>query len=252
MIRAAVIGISGRMGRAIVRAAAETSGEVTITAAVASPTSASLGADIGELAGVGRAGVAVTSDLAVALAEADVAIDFSNATSTAGNLAACVLARKPLLIGTTGYDPTVAAGFEAAAKQIPLLVASNTSVGVTLLAELARLAAEAMPSAFDVQIVEAHHRLKKDSPSGTALTLGKAVEAGRPGADVGYAVVRAGDIVGEHTVLFAGPGERLTLSHSATDRGIFARGAVRGAAWLTGRSPGRYAMRDVVLSKSVT
>jgi 4-hydroxy-tetrahydrodipicolinate reductase len=240
------------MGRAIVRAAAETSGEVNITAAVASRTSPSLGADIGELAGVGRAGVAVTSDLAVALAGADVAIDFSNASATGENLAACLKARKPVLIGTTGYEAAVTAQFAAAAKHIPLLVASNTSVGVTLLAELARLAAEAMPSTFDVQILEAHHRMKKDAPSGTALTLGQAVETVRPGADVGYAVVRAGDIVGEHTVLFAGPGERLTLSHSATDRGIFARGAVRAAAWLASRPPGRYAMRDVVLSKSDT
>lgn len=240
------------MGRAIVRAAAETNGEFAIAAAVASATSSTLGADVGELAGLGHSGVAVTADLTAALAHVDVAIDFSNANATAGNLAACVQARKPLLIGTTGYEATVASQFDAAAKQIPLLIASNTSVGVTLLAELVTIAAQAMPGVFDVQIVEAHHRMKQDAPSGTALTLGKAVEAGRPGADVGFAVVRAGDIVGEHTVLFAGPGERLTLSHSATDRGIFARGAVRGAAWLAGRSPGRYAMRDVVLLKSAT
>jgi 4-hydroxy-tetrahydrodipicolinate reductase len=267
VIRAAVIGVSGRMGRALVRAAWETSG-LSVAAAVASPTSSALGKDAGELAGITSIGVLVTSDLPAALSQADVAIDFSNAHATQSNLAACRSARKPLLVGTTGFSPDLTAAFEAAAKEIPLLVAPNTSLGVTLLIELVREAARALPKSFDVEIVEAHHRMKRDAPSGTALALGKAAAEGRnqpfdglpetvrkDGAarrdgEIGFAVVRAGDIVGEHAVLFAGIGESLTLSHRATDRAIFARGALQAAAWLASRPAGRYFMRDLVAYKS--
>jgi len=273
MTRAAIIGVSGRMGLALVRAAAE-SKDISITAAVASPDSSALGADAGELAAVGRLGVTVTSDLAAALAQADVAIDFSNASATQSNLAACLQARKPLLIGTTGFTP--GAEFEAAAREIPLLVAPNTSLGVTVLIELVRQAAAALPSSFDIEIIEAHHRMKKDAPSGTAIALGQAAAEGRgqtlhgiggalqvsqgdavrqgnaprQGSEIGFAVVRGGDIVGAHDVLFAGLGESLTLSHRATDRAIFARGALRAAVWLQSRAPGRYFMRDLFTSKS--
>ena len=285
MTRAAIIGVSGRMGLALVRAAAE-SKDISITAAVASPDSSALGADAGELAAVGRLGVTVTSDLAAALAQADVAIDFSNASATQSNLAACLQARKPLLIGTTGFTP--GAEFEAAAREIPLLVAPNTSLGVTVLIELVRQAAAALPSSFDIEIIEAHHRMKKDAPSGTAIALGQAAAEGRgqtlhgiggalqvsqgdaprqgevarqgnavrqgnarrQGSEIGFAVVRGGDIVGAHDVLFAGLGESLTLSHRATDRAIFARGALRAAVWLQSRAPGKYFMRDLFTSKS--
>jgi len=285
MTRAAIIGVSGRMGLALVRAAAE-SKDISITAAVASPDSSALGADAGELAAVGRLGVTVTSDLAAALAQADVAIDFSNASATQSNLAACLQARKPLLIGTTGFTP--GAEFEAAAREIPLLVAPNTSLGVTVLIELVRQAAAALPPSFDIEIIEAHHRKKQDAPSGTALALGQAAAEGRgqtlhgiggalqvsqgdaprqgevarqgnavrqgnaprQGSEIGFAVVRGGDIVGAHDVLFAGLGESLTLSHRATDRAIFARGALRAAVWLQSRAPGKYFMRDLFTSKS--
>jgi 4-hydroxy-tetrahydrodipicolinate reductase len=261
MTRAAIIGITGRMGRALVRAASE-SKELSITAAVASPESAALGKDAGELAAVGHLGVTVTSDLAAALAQADVVIDFSNAAATGANLAACRQARKPLLIGTTGFSP--GPEFEAAAAEIPLLIAPNTSLGVTVLIELVRQAAAALPASFDIEIVEAHHRKKQDAPSGTALALGKAAAEGldlpadavrqdgkaRQGNEIGFAVVRGGDIVGEHDVLFAGIGESLTLSHRATDRAIFARGALRAAVWLQSRAPGRYFMRDLFTHKS--
>jgi len=285
MTRAAIIGVSGRMGLALVRAAAE-SKDISITAAVASPDSAALGKDAGELAAVGRLGVTVTSDLAAALAQADVAIDFSNASATQSNLAACLQARKPLLIGTTGFTP--GAEFEAAAREIPLLVAPNTSLGVTVLIELVRQAAAALPLSFDIEIIEAHHRMKKDAPSGTAIALGQAAAEGRgqtlhgiggalqvsqgdaprqgevarqgnavrqgnaprQGSEIGFAVVRGGDIVGAHDVLFAGLGESLTLSHRATDRAIFARGALRAAVWLQSRAPGQYFMRDLFTSKS--
>jgi 4-hydroxy-tetrahydrodipicolinate reductase len=249
------------MGRALVRAASE-SQENSITAAVASPKSPTLGKDAGELAGVGKLGVAITSDLAAALAQADVAIDFSNGAATQTNLAACRKARKPLLVGTTGYP--VDTDFDAAAKDIPILVAPNTSLGVTLLIELVRQAAAALPPEFDIEIIEAHHRMKQDAPSGTALALGKAAAEGRrrpldpvrregaprKGGEIGFAVVRGGDIVGEHSVLFAGIGESLTLSHRASDRALFARGALRAAAWLESRAPGRYFMRDLFTHKS--
>ena len=271
-IRVAVIGVTGRMGCALVRAAAATD-DMRVTSAVASASNAALCRDAGELAGVGNIGVAVTDDLSSALAQADVVVDFSNSRATAANLAACRKARKPLLIGATGYPAELVREFDSAAREIPLLVAPNTSVAVTLLIELVQKAAQALPATFDIEIIEAHHRTKLDAPSGTALALGNAAAAGRRGSgqtlarnevessrmgvceprragEIGFAVVRGGDIVGEHTVLFAGDGERLTLSHSATDRAIFARGALQGARWLHGQRPGRYSMRDILSYKS--
>lgn len=264
--RAAIIGVTGRMGLALVRAASDTPG-ISIVAAVASAQSSALGKDAGELAGVGLIGVQVSADLATALSQVDIAIDFSNAQATQSNLAACRAARKPLLIGTTGFASDLTAQFAEAAKDIPLLVAPNTSLGVTLLIELVRQAARALPTQFDIEIIEAHHRMKRDAPSGTALALGKAAAEGRgrslgteeavrrPGTarqdgEIGFAVIRGGDIVGEHSVLFAGMGEGLTLSHRATDRAIFARGALQAAAWLESRPAGQYFMRDLVTHKS--
>jgi 4-hydroxy-tetrahydrodipicolinate reductase len=264
-VRAVIIGVSGRMGQALVRAAGELSA-VRITAAVASTASASLGRDVGALAGMEPFGVAVTSDLPAALAVADVAIDFSQPHATRANIAACRAARKPLLIGTTGFEAQVTQPqLAAAAGEIPLLVAPNTSLGVAVLVELVRRAARALPAEFDIEIIEAHHRTKRDAPSGTALALARAAAEGRgevaegalPGASsgragprpegaIGFAVVRGGDIVGEHTVLFAGPGEEVRLSHRAGDRAIFARGALRAALWLRAQPPGRYDMSDIV------
>ena len=258
-VRAALIGVTGRMGEALLRAAPAVP-RLRVTAAVASPRSLSLGRDAGEVAGVGCLHVPIISDLPRALAEADVAIDFSSATATHANLAACRAARKPLLIGTTGFAAELDGAFAAAARDIPLLVAANTSLGVTLLLELVRIAARALPPAFDIHILDTHHRSKQDAPSGTALALGAAAREARQAAsdgahrkgDVGFASVRAGDIVGEHTVLFAGPGEALSLTHRATDRGIFARGALAAALWLQSRPPGRYTMRDLLAQKTVT
>ena len=276
-----IIGAAGRMGRALIRAATEIPGELRVCGAVASTTSTSLGKDAGELAGIGRLDVRVTDDLAAALARAEIVIDFSQPHTTRSNLMVCRAARKPLLIGTTGYPAELTSVFDEAAKEIPLLVAPNTSIGVTLLLELTRMAAKALPADFDVEIVEAHHRMKKDAPSGTALALGKAAaegrsDAGRAGSasattsthapetvstdrsgerrsgDIGYAVIRGGDIVGDHTVLFAGTGEQITLGHRATDRAIFARGAVRAALWLAAQPAGRYIMRDFLGLKTST
>ncbi len=251
------------MGRALIRAVAEIPNELRLCGAVVSTTSSSLGQDAGELAGVGRLDVRVTDDLAAALARAEIVIDFSQPHATRSNLMVCRAARKPLLIGTTGFPTELAAVFDAAAKEIPLLVAPNTSVGVPLLLELARIAAKALPPDFDIEIVEAHHRMKKDAPSGTALALGTAAGEGRGevgvraagerrSGDIGYAVIRGGDIVGDHTVLFAGTGEQVTLGHRATDRAIFARGAVRAALWLAAQPVGHYFMRDFLGLKTST
>ena len=275
-VRAALIGATGRMGHAVVRAAPAFP-RLRITAAVASATSASLGLDAGELAGVGSLGVAIGSDLPRALSEADVAIDFSASAATRANLLACRASRKPLLLCTTGFAAALEEDFSAAARDIALLVAANTSLAVTVLVELVRSAARSLPGSFDIDILDAHHRTKRDAPSGTALTLaaaarearperrgtttvsaastvpaGTASRGARPEGEIGFAAVRAGDIVGEHTVLFSGPGEQLSLTHRATDRAIFARGALAAALWLQQRPPGRYFMSDVVGVKTTT
>jgi len=265
MVRAVLIGGAGRMGQALVRACIARS-DIHITGAIGASGSAAIGRDLGELTGIAPLGIAVTDDLAAALPECDVALDFSHAGATAGSLAACVAAGKPLLIGTTGLTSAVRHDLERAARHIALLVAPNTSLGVTVLLELVRHAARVLPRQFDVEILESHHRNKKDAPSGTALALGHVVaetreqsleevgvrgragpEAPRAEGEIGFAVLRGGDVVGEHTVIFAGTGEQLTLTHRATDRAIFARGALDAAVWLARRPPGRYAMRDILL-----
>jgi len=272
IVNVVIIGAGGRMGCAVVRAIAELPERLRVSGAVAATTSKALGRDCGELAGIGNIDVPVTDDLAAALARGDVVIDFSQPHATQSILAVCRAARKPLLIGTTGYDPGLASVFDEAAREIPLLVAPNTSVGVTLLIELTRLAARALPAGFDIEIIEAHHRMKRDAPSGTALALGRAAAQGR-GLDearvlraasttarngerhddeIGFCVVRGGDIVGEHTVLFAGAGEQVSLGHRASDRAIFARGAARAALWLAAQAPGRYFMRDFIGLKTET
>lgn len=265
--RTVIVGVTGRMGQALVRTAAEFA-DLAVTGAVASPHSAALGRDAGEPAGL-RLGVAVTADLTAALPGSDVVIEFSRPQATGATLAACRAAGKPLLIGTTGFtaQPTEAE-LEAASRDIALLVAPNTSLGVTLLAELVRTAARALPPQFDIEILESHHRMKRDAPSGTALALARSAAEGRglPPAEatasagsartgprregeIGFAVLRGGDVVGEHEVRFAGPGERLALSHEATDRAIFARGALRAALWLARQPAGRYTMRDILFKK---
>jgi 4-hydroxy-tetrahydrodipicolinate reductase len=267
--RAVVIGVTGRMGTALLRAAPGFP-QLIVTGAIASAASLALGRDAGEVAGIGRANLTVTSDLPRALAQADVAIDFSHAAAVAENLAACRAARKPLLLGTTGYDEALEGELHSAAGDIPLLVAANTSLGAALLTELVRVAARSLPVSFDIDVLDLHHRLKQDAPSGTALALGAAAAAARgtalppPGArsagrsgprgegEIGFAAVRAGDLVGEHTVLFTGVGEELSLTHRARDRAVFARGALAAALWLASQPPGRYGMRDFLGLKTGT
>ena len=265
MINLAIIGASGRMGCALIRAASDWP-TLRLVSAVVSATSPALGRDAGELAGTGALGVLATSDLSAALTDADVAVDFSKGQATQAIVTACERARVALLVGTTGH-PELESAFAAASNMIPLLVAPNTSVGSALLLELVREAARMLPAQFDIEVIEAHHRGKRDAPSGTALALARAAaEAGgrnfdpsgalpsdtapRRFGEIAIASIRAGDIVGEHTVLFAGSGERLSLTHAATDRAIFAHGALRAAAWLASKPPGRYFMRDVIRLES--
>jgi 4-hydroxy-tetrahydrodipicolinate reductase len=271
LARIVVIGVAGRMGQALLRAAPGFP-QLLITGAVASTASLALGRDAGQVAGLPPTNLTVTSDLRQALAAADVAIDFSHAVATGANVAACRAARKPLLIGTTGLDPTLEPAIAAAAGEIALLVAPNTSIAVALLTELVRQSAHALPASFDIDVLELHHRMKRDAPSGTALTLARAAAGarglplppgvtpppvgaagpeGRPEGQVGITSVRAGDLVGDHTVLFSGPGEQLALSHRATDRAIFARGALTAALWLMSQPAGRYSMRDFIGYKTL-
>ncbi len=262
MTRAVLIGATGRMGTAIVRAAA--GGGIEIVAAIASGGSKSAGLDVGEVAGAKGLGVRVVTELPADLGKAEVAIDFSRPDLSLRALEACRAARVPIVIGTTGHESGFDARVEDASREIPVLVAPNTSIGVTVALELVRIAARVLPSEFDIEITEAHHKHKLDAPSGTALALAGAAASGRgvdprkhvrPGragnearspGEIGIASIRAGDVVGTHTVLFAGSGERLTVGHEATDRSIFARGAVRAASWLAAQGPGRYAMVDVL------
>jgi 4-hydroxy-tetrahydrodipicolinate reductase len=262
MTKAALIGASGRMGAAIVRAAEGASLE--IVTAVASAGSKSLGCDIGELAGIRALGVKVVGELPPDLGGARVAIDFSRPELSLRALNVCRVARIPVVIGTTGHGAEFEARVAAAARDVAVLVAPNTSLAVTVALELVRIAAQALPRDFDIEIIEAHHKHKVDAPSGTALALadsaarargldpnadtltGRSGQAVRREGEIGIASIRAGDIVGTHTVLFAGTGERLTVGHEATDRSVFAAGAVRAAGWLAAQKPGRYTMANVL------
>ncbi|HYB32317.1 MAG TPA: 4-hydroxy-tetrahydrodipicolinate reductase [Steroidobacteraceae bacterium] len=265
--RAVLIGVTGRMGCALLRAAPGFP-RLIVIGAIASPASLALGRDAGQVAGMGTVNLTVTSDLPRALAQADVALDFSSASAAAENLAACRAAGKPLLLGTTGFGDALERELAAAARDIPLLVAANTSLGAALLTGLVRAAARALPASFDIDVLDLHHRLKQDAPSGTALALaaaaaeerGLAPPAGgnptRPGprgeGEIGFAALRAGDLVGEHTVFFTGAGEELILTHRARDRAVFARGALAAALWLASQPPGRYGMREFLGLKTGT
>jgi 4-hydroxy-tetrahydrodipicolinate reductase len=226
-----------------------------------------IGRDAGVLAGTAATGVMVTSDLPAASGALDVVIDFSRADAVPDSVATCVAAGVPMLIGTTGLSVETQSLIDAAAQRIPILVSANTSLALNVLLELVRRAAQALPGNFDIEIFEAHHRHKVDAPSGTALVLAEAAASGRgvrlprpvsltgaqagaraPGG-IGFSVVRGGDVVGEHEVRFLGVGEQLRLGHIATDRSIFAHGALAAALWLVGRPRGRYGMADFLFKE---
>lgn len=250
-MRAVLVGVAGRMGRSLVCAAADFPG-LRISGAIAAAGSSALGQDAGTLAGSAALGVQVSADLARALADADVVIDFSRPEALPATLAACRARRRALLIGTTGWPAALEDALVAAACDIPLLVAANTSLAVAVLAELTRRAAELLPPQFEVSIVERHHAGKRDAPSGTARLLAAAAESGRAGEPVPVQSLREGEVIGEHDVLFSGPGETLVLAHRALERSLFARGALAAALWLASRPPGRYAMRDLLDGKTGT
>ncbi len=246
MIRLVLIGVTGRMGAALVRLLPQFP-ELQLQGAIAGPRSPHLGRDCGELAGLAPIGVPVQSDLAGVLRGAGLAISFSSAQAAPAQALACAAAGVPLLMGTTGLTAEARAALDQAARSIPVLAAANTSLGVTLLEELVRWAAAALPADFDIRVQDTHHRDKLDAPSGTALALGAAAAEGRKSAEaVNYAAVRGGDVVGDHEVQFLGPGERLRLGHTVTDRTVFARGALRAGSWLALQPAGAYRMADAL------
>jgi 4-hydroxy-tetrahydrodipicolinate reductase len=254
------------MGAQLVRAIHDAP-DMRLAAAIDQPGGQAIGKDAGSLAGLPPCGVAVSGDLAAMLAGLDVVIDFSRADAVAVTADACGAAGVALMVGTTGLDALAQQRLDAAASQVPVLVSANTSLALNVLLDLVQRAAGALPPGYDIEIFEAHHRHKVDAPSGTALALAEAAARGRgepllhppaltgarPGArgtgGIGFSVARGGDVVGEHDVRFLGIGEQLRLTHVATDRAIFARGAVAAAAWLVGQPPGRYRMADFLFQK---
>ena len=264
MTNVAILGVSGRMGRCLVRAIRDSAG-LSLSGALASASSPTLGRDAGDVAETGPAGVAVTADRGQALAGADVAVDFTLPDALLANLEAAAERHIPVVIGTTGLDEQSHASIRRVSHDLPVLVAPNMSLGVNLLFSLVAKAAAALGDDYDIEILDAHHRNKADAPSGTALRIAE-IAAGargetladvaiysrfgqtgpRPRSGIGFSVVRAGDIVGEHRVLFAGTGESLEVVHRATDRMTFAHGALVAARWIVGRPPGLYGMADVL------
>jgi len=260
----AVIGAAGRMGKSLIEALS-LSADLQLGAALVSPSSSLLGVDAGEWAGVGRLNLKFSADLAAAMADCSALIDFTHPRVTLNNLALCCQIGKPMVIGTTGFSVEEKRELEQAAQHIPIVFAANFSVGVNLCLKLLEVAARVMGDEADIEIIEAHHRHKVDAPSGTALRMGEVVaktlgrdlaqvavygREGQTGArsreTIGFATVRAGDVVGEHSVWFANDGERVEINHKASSRLTFAQGALKAARWLEGRSAGLYDMQDVL------
>jgi len=261
--RIGIVGCGGRMGRMLIAEVAATEG-----AALAGGTehAASLhGRDLGSLAGLAPLGVAAGAEPRELFAAADAVIDFTAPAATVRHAELAAESGKVLVIGTTGLDAAQTRAVEAAAKRAPIVWSANMSLGVNLLLGLVEQAAARLGPDYDIEVLEMHHRMKVDAPSGTALALGHAAAAGRgvpleevwvksrdghtgarAGGTIGFATLRGGDVVGDHTVMFAGLGERIELSHKASDRRIYARGAVRAALWAKGRTPGLYGMKDVL------
>jgi 4-hydroxy-tetrahydrodipicolinate reductase len=263
-MRLIVAGAGGRMGRTLVKAIAETKG-LALAGAIEGPGSALLGKDAGELAGSGANGVKSTSDAAALIDKADGIVDFTIPAATVALAALAAKSGKVHVIGTTGCSAADDTRIADAAKTATIVKSGNMSLGVNLLAALTKRVAKTLDAAFDIEVLEMHHNQKIDAPSGTALLLGQAAADGRgvdlkthevmsrvghTGArktgDIGFATLRGGSVVGEHTVMFAGPAERIELTHRAADRMIFARGALHAALWAAKQKPGLYSMLDVL------
>lgn len=264
-MRIVVAGAGGRMGRTLARAVIETSG-LTLAGAFEEPGSRFIGHDVGELCGVGKVGIPISSDIAAVLKNADGVIDFTVPAATR-EIAAKAAAQGGLVhvVGTTGLSEDDEAKIKAASQKTTIVKSGNMSLGVNLLAALVKRVAKTLDEEFDIEVLEMHHRNKIDAPSGTALLLGRAAADGRgidlakhnvmarqghTGArrsgDIGFATLRGGSVIGDHSVIFAGPAERIELSHRAEDRGIYARGALKAALWARGKAPGLYDMNDVL------
>jgi len=264
MTRIAVMGAAGRMGKVLVEAVQQAPG-VTLGAAIVSPNSSLVGADAGELAGVGKLDITLKDSLASAADDFDVLIDFTNPELSIATLAECVRLNKAIVIGTTGLSGEHKKALSDQGQHIPIVFAPNMSVGINLLLDILYRAASVLQDGYDVEIIETHHRHKVDAPSGTALRLGEVVADamgrnldecavyGREGItgprtanEIGFETIRAGDVVGDHTVLFASEGERIEITHKASSRMTFAKGAVRACTWLQDQSCGLYDMQDVL------
>lgn len=264
MVKIAIAGAAGRMGRMLIQAAQENP-QAEVVAATEASNSPFIGQDAGAVTGVEPLGVAITADIQAATAAADALIDFTIPVASLANLQACLQNNCHHVIGTTGFTDEQKVVLNAAAEQQAMVMAPNYSVGVNLLLNLLRTASKTLGDSVDIEIIEGHHRHKIDAPSGTALRMGEVIADslgrdlkecavyGREGITgerdrqtIGFATVRAGDIVGEHTAMFADIGERLELTHKASSRMTFASGAVRAAVWVAGQQPGMYDMPDVL------
>lgn len=262
--RIAVTGAAGRMGRELVRVIAGTSG-CSLSGGTEPPGSPHIGADLGVLAGLPPLGVVVTSDPLELVVKSDAVIDFTSPAATIEMAGLAANARIVHVIGTTGLSESDEAAIKAAARHATVIKAGNMSLGVNLLTAVTRRIAEALDADFDIEVVEMHHRHKVDAPSGTALMLGAAAAEGRGidlashsvrardghtgprnRGDIGFATLRGGSVIGDHTVIFAGEGERIEITHRAADRSVFARGAVKAAIWGQGKGPGLFNMIDVL------
>jgi 4-hydroxy-tetrahydrodipicolinate reductase len=268
-MKIAVAGAAGRMGQMLVREIARTEG-CTLAGALESTGSSAIGREAGEVAGVGNShrsfkGVKIVADAGAAIGAADAVVDFTVPAATVAHAKVAAEKGVSMVIGTTGLDPQQTATIHEMAKRIPILWAANMAVGVNVLLSLVEKTAAMLDPAYDIEVLEMHHRHKIDAPSGTALALGRAAAAGRkvelekvwrktrdghtgarPTGEIGFATLRAGEEVGVHTVYFGATGERLELTHRAFSREGYAAGAVRGALWLQGKSPGLYGMKDVL------
>ena len=262
-VRVAIAGAGGRMGRALLDAATSTSG-VKLAAALDAAGAEWAGRDAGDLCARAR-GLSIGTDVAAALRDADVLVDFTRPEGTLAHVRACRSAQRGIIIGTTGF---AAAGLEeirAASRDIAIVMAPNMAIGVNVLAKLVEMAARVLGPEYDAEVFEIHHKMKVDAPSGTALMLGEVAAKARGGAlakngvyarhgvtgergsgTVGFSVARGGDVVGDHTVFFAGPGERIEITHRSSSRSTYAQGAMRAAKFLSGKAPGLYDMEDVL------
>ncbi len=264
MVKAIVAGAGGRMGGRIIAMIKEADG-IELSAAFERPDSPAVGKDAGEVAGIGHIGVEINGSLDQVIDKGDVIIDFTFHQAAVKHAERAASAGRSMVIGTTGFSQEEKARIEELSHSFPCVLAPNMSVGVNLLYKLLEITATVLGDDYDVEIVEAHHRMKKDAPSGTALQLGRVVAQAlgrdfdkvavyerhgiigeRSGKEIGIQTLRGGDIVGEHTVMFAGIGERVEITHKASSRDTFARGAVRAAKWVAGKGPGLYSMQDVL------